>query len=390
MVQAPLTGGYVVRPAVSTSSKLQERKKRLAPLSLNVEVACKSFEDGFSGDSPPIKQLYEMLEILGQGSTGVVYRAQCKKDQRIVAVKTMHARDEEMRSILREEFEILCKLSHPHIIQAFDFFTHKDQAALVLEYFPGHSLTSAIKEAPGHLFPEASAQLLFKMLLQAIDYLHNRRIVHRDVKTDNVLVSKRLDDLRLVDFNTARRLCQGALTMTGTQEYSPPEVLLGESPSESGDIWCAGLCLHLMLCGNMPERGTGRLCLAAYAQAVATQPVLLSGAAWQGISAPCKAVLSKCLALKKNERPAAMTLLSQPWLQCSAQGMAIGKRKAERTRLLRVAAVAEEPAPWLMLARTASEDHDAYGASQKFMTDPVRMPPRTCSLTCEREIGVAN
>jgi len=374
-----ITAGCV-RASVPTSSKLQERKKRLQNLQLNLEAAGKSEEE----PTTPLKEQYELLESLGQGSTGVVYRAQGKKDGRIVAVKTMHARDEEMRNIMREEYNILRSLSHPHIIEAFDFFTHKDQAALVLEYFPGCSMTSAIKEAPGHRLPEATAHLLFKMLLQAVDYLHKRRIVHRDVKTDNILVSQDLSDLRLVDFNTARHLCEGALTMTGTQLYSPPEVLGGESPSEAGDIWCAGLCLHLMLCGSMPERGPGRRCLAAYAEAVATQPVLLSGAAWQGISAPCKAILRQCLALKKTQRPAAMTLLSQPWLD---GGTAVVGRKGKADRMRLLGQLAGDPAQkrWLTVMRTLSEDTTAE-ASEKFSTDS--FVQRTCSLTCEREFGL--
>ncbi|CAE8691554.1 unnamed protein product, partial [Polarella glacialis] len=200
---------------------------------------------------------YEILETIGQGSTGVVYRGRRKADGAEVALKTMQALDEEMIRLRREEYDTLLKLKHPHIIQAFDFFTDaKCHAVLVLEFFKGLSLSEAVKaETKGHHgLPENTAQALFRMLLQATDYLHSHRIVHRDIKGDNVLLSPDLTDLRLSDFNTARCLMDGgALTMTGTTDYSAPEILEGgESPSEGGDIWSAGLCLHLMLTGKLP------------------------------------------------------------------------------------------------------------------------------------------
>ncbi|CAE8586532.1 unnamed protein product, partial [Polarella glacialis] len=193
-------------------------------------------------------------------------------------------------------------------------------AVLVLEFFKGLSLSEAVKaETKGHHgLPENTAQALFRMLLQATDYLHSHRIVHRDIKGDNVLLSPDLTDLRLSDFNTARCLMDGgALTMTGTTDYSAPEILEGgESPSEGGDIWSAGLCLHLMLTGKLPWASHRYQSLEAFAQAVVyRQPRLLQGAAFQTISKPCRDILRQCLAVDKRFRPAAMTLLTQDWLR---------------------------------------------------------------------------
>ncbi|CAE8645335.1 unnamed protein product [Polarella glacialis] len=255
---------------------------------------------------------FEILESIGQGSTGVVYRATRKADGVEVALKTMQALDEEMIDLRRKEYDTLLKLKHPHIIQA---------------------------ETKGHHgLPEITAQALFRMLLQATDYLHQHRIVHRDIKGDNVLLSPDLTDLRLTDFNTARCLMDGgSLTMTGTMEYSAPEILQGESPSEGGDIWSAGLCLHLMLAGKLPWASHRYQSLEDYAQAVVyRQPRLLQGEASQTISKPCKSILRQCLAVDKNLRPAAMTLLTQDWLRVSCR----------KTRTTRTGSVEYSSEPW--------------------------------------------
>ncbi|CAE8625561.1 unnamed protein product [Polarella glacialis] len=284
---------------------------------------------------------FEILESIGQGSTGVVYRATRKADGVEVALKTMQALDEEMIDLRRKEYDTLLKLKHPHIIQAFDFFTTaKCHAVLVLEFFRGTSLSEAVKaETKGHHgLPEITAQALFRMLLQATDYLHQHRIVHRDIKGDNVLLSPDLTDLRLTDFNTARCLMDGgSLTMTGTMMYSAPEILQGESPSEGGDIWSAGLCLHLMLAGKLPWASHRSQSLEDYAQAVVyRQPRLLQGEASQTISKPCKSILRQCLAVDKNLRPAAMTLLTQNWLRVSCR----------KTRTTRTGSVEYSSEPW--------------------------------------------
>merc|ERR1712176_1195419 len=117
--------------------------------------------------------------------------------------------------------------------------------------FEGRSLEDTVRKSPKKHLTESQARLLFLKLMNAIAHLHTHNIIHRDVKAENILVSLALDSIRLLDFNTATASA-GALTMTGTIDYLPPEVLLGESPSQTSDIWSAGLCLHLMLIGALP------------------------------------------------------------------------------------------------------------------------------------------
>jgi len=119
-------------------------------------------------------------------------------------------------------------------------------------------------------YTELEAAKCFMQIMDAIQYLHSQGIVHRDIKAQNLLVSASLDDLRVIDFNTARRLEEGgSLTMTGTHEWSAPEVLLGSSPSDCSDIWGTGLCLYFMLQGKLPYRMCAYSSADCFAQAVA-------------------------------------------------------------------------------------------------------------------------
>merc|ERR1719223_866869 len=125
-----------------------------------------------------------------------------------------------------------------------------------MELFDGAPLDEAVRRSPSKCFSEAHARILFVQLLQAIDHLHQRAILHRDVKAQNVLVANSIGvpDLRLVDFNIACRIADGSLTATGTRDYAAPEMFAGGSASEASDIWAAGLCLQFMLAGRLPRR----------------------------------------------------------------------------------------------------------------------------------------
>jgi serine/threonine protein kinase len=220
--------------------------------------------------------------------------------------------DPEFLAIMEKEYQILKQIEHPHIIRAYDFFSSVDNSVLVMELFDGPSLESMVRSSEGRHLQVDTSRLLFCQLLQAIDYLHRHRIVHRDVKAANILVSQDQKDLRLVDFNTARCLREGlSLTMTGTLDYAAPEILQGESPSECGDIWSAGLCLHFMLAGRLPRRREQFASLPDFAEAVATRKVTLHGRRWSGIPESCKVMLQQCLEVNMSLRPTAATLLGR-------------------------------------------------------------------------------
>jgi serine/threonine-protein kinase len=187
----------------------------------------------------------------------VAYSATRAVDGKRVVVKMMRAVDEELCKVAKEEYDLLRGLSHPNIIQAIDFVANPSCIALVLDAYDGCNLEEAVRKEPDqHLRCDVSVRLFVK-LLSAVSYLHEMHVIHRDVKAANILVSGDMRDLMLIDFNTARRvLSDMALTATGTPEYVSPEVISGEPPSQTHDVWTLGLCLHVMLVGRLPKRSS--------------------------------------------------------------------------------------------------------------------------------------
>lgn len=332
MVRSASKDDSVPKPVPPKEERRSLSKRRG---SKNITVACPSYRDQDTlQQASSWAEQFDLHEKLGQGSTGLVRRAIRKADELEVAVKIMQAVDEEMVSIRREEFKILQKIDHPHIVKALDFFAASDHAALVLAYFPSQTLDDAVQNSPEHRLAEPTSRGLSKMLFQAIDCLHQHRIVHRDVKAANILVSHDLTNLRLVDFNTARCMLDGgSLTMTGTSLYLPPEVLQGASPSESCDVWSAGLCLHMMLAGCLPWLSAANRTPASYAKKILGKPLCLEGSPWESLSDECKRFLKLCLSLDMKLRPAPTTLLQHAWLQGSKPSeFATQGRSAKHTR----------------------------------------------------------
>ncbi|CAE8728030.1 unnamed protein product [Polarella glacialis] len=251
---------------------------------------------------------YRRLNALGQGTTSTVYRAVRLADNRAVALKVIKRCDPEMAEVARREYELLLGLTHPNIIKVIDFLASPNQCStLVLEYFEGQSLQKVVQLAGARRFSYSDALPLFAQLLEVVRYLHESGVVHRDIKADNILVSTDLGRLMLIDFNTARYDRENsAMTMTGTKEYAAPEVLCGEPPSESSDVWNAGLCFHLMLVGRLPLRDSE----GAWADIVVDIPAILPAQGLGTTRALCKALLLRSLADDKRLRPSASELLA--------------------------------------------------------------------------------
>eukprot|EP00931_Biecheleriopsis_adriatica_P011884 TRINITY_DN112976_c0_g1_i1.p1 TRINITY_DN112976_c0_g1~~TRINITY_DN112976_c0_g1_i1.p1 ORF type:complete len:375 (+),score=64.84 TRINITY_DN112976_c0_g1_i1:68-1192(+) len=280
---------------------LKERRRSETLKLDKLSIARPQREQAFANS---LLQHYDVLELLGHGSTSVVHKALRKSDKQIVAVKTMEATDEDMLQLRAQEYDLLRRIEHPHIIRALDFLADEVRATVVVEYFSGKSLLKALKQSPGARLAESDARSLFHMLLQAIDYLHSHQILHRDVKCENILVRHDLSDLRLIDFNAARCVLEGeSLTMTGDQAYHAPEVLAGNSATEKADIWSSGVCLHFMLAGLHPARCTDTWMLQVQARQNSSE------------------LLQRCLAVDMNARPSSREVLEDVWFS----GIPVGR-----------------------------------------------------------------
>ncbi|KAG0323788.1 signal transducing kinase of the PAK [Dissophora globulifera] len=208
--------------------------------------------------APERKHDYEELEQIGQGASGKVYHAFRKASNREqVAIKVMNLRMQPKKGLLIDEVELmkdLAKTKHEHIVNYIDSFmsndirTQEDELWVVMEFMEAGTLTDVI--AP-FLIGDAQVASICKMTLSALKFLHENMIIHRDLKSDNVLISPN-GNIKLTDFGFSARLSDQRTTMVGTPYWMAPEVVRGQTYSYKVDIWSLGIMVVEMLEGKPP------------------------------------------------------------------------------------------------------------------------------------------
>lgn len=210
---------------------------------------------------------YEILEVLGQGGMGVVYRARQARLNRIVAIKAIRADWNFGREALRRfqaEAEAIARLQHPNILQIYDVGEHAGQPFIVMEYCVGASLASRLRGAEP--LPPAEAAGLVRTLAGAVHYAHERGVIHRDLKPSNVLLNED-GTPKIVDWGLAKRLDQDDVNQTqsgviiGTPSYMAPEQARGDikAVGPPADIYSLGSMLYELLTGRPPFRGASSM-----------------------------------------------------------------------------------------------------------------------------------
>ncbi len=198
---------------------------------------------------------YRIVEQIGQGGMGVVFRAFDVELQRYVALKfTTGMVDEARRKRFRDEALALARLNHPHIGVVHGFETINGIDVLVMEYISGHTLAEKISGAP---MPESSIVSVGLQLAGALREAHAGGVVHRDLKPSNILITED-GDAKVLDFGLAllrseSSPTQSAVKLEGTVQYIAPEVLRGGIPDERSDIYSLGAVLYEMATGRPPH-----------------------------------------------------------------------------------------------------------------------------------------
>ena len=203
----------------------------------------------------------EILELLGRGGMGVVYKARQKDLDRFVALKILPgevARDSSFAERFNREAKALARLNHPRIVTIYDFgVTEAGQYYLVMEYVDGANLRAIIRG--GELAP-AQALALVPQICEALQFAHDEGIVHRDIKPANILLDKK-GRVKIADFGLAKLMHRApdvhSLTANGqtmgTPQYMAPEQLeKPESVDHRADIYSLGVVFYEMLTGELP------------------------------------------------------------------------------------------------------------------------------------------
>lgn len=201
---------------------------------------------------------YEIIEEIGRGGMAVVYKALHTSLERIVAIKELHSSlrdDMELVERFKREAKAAASLNHPNIVQVYDFWNDRNTYYLAMEYIDGVDLKT-ILERCGRL-PLEIALIIAAQISDAIDFAHQRKIVHRDIKTGNIIVSKK-GIVKLADFGiahimdtTGSHLTQSGIVL-GTPAYMSPEQVRGDKLTEASDIFSFGIVMYEMLTGKKP------------------------------------------------------------------------------------------------------------------------------------------
>ena len=195
---------------------------------------------------------YIILEMIGEGAFGKVYKGQRKCTNQIVAIKKILKKGKKEKELknLRQEIDILHRLYHENIIQCLDSFETNSEFCLVTELATGQ-LYEIVQE--DKKLPEKQIKEIALQLTSAIFYLHNNNIIHRDIKPQNVLISAS-GIIKICDFGFARAIDNKTMitSIKGTPLYMAPELLKEYPYNKKADLWSLGVILYELYVGQPP------------------------------------------------------------------------------------------------------------------------------------------
>lgn len=210
---------------------------------------------------------YQVLARIAAGGMGEVYRAHDPVLNREIALKILHpslAGDEGFIDRFRREARAAGMLSHPNIVGVHDWGQAGDVYFMVMEYIRGSNLRALLSRA-GPLPPAQAAEIV-SQVLAALGHAHVQGIVHRDVKPENVLITRE-GVVKVADFGLARALAESRVThapgtVTGTVQYLAPEQIQGEPADPKTDLYATGIVLYELLVGRVPFTGETSVAIA--------------------------------------------------------------------------------------------------------------------------------
>lgn len=246
---------------------------------------------------------YDILEKIGQGGFGKVYRGYDPQLQRAVAIKTCTAQDPSLRQRFVREARIAAGLHHPNIVTVYDFGEENGLPYLVQELLDGEDLDRRIERRES--IPLATAQSYLLQIAQGLAYAHDQEVLHRDVKPENVRVLPG-GRIKILDFGIAcliseQRRLTGEHRTIGTVGYMAPEQLQGHDLDERSDIFAFGVLAYQLLGLQRPFDGKS---FANISQRILhDEPVSLQTLR-PGVPGPLDDWVRQCLAKQPDDRPA--------------------------------------------------------------------------------------
>ena len=240
---------------------------------------------------------YKLIEKLGRGGMGVVYRAKDTRLNSLVAIKVLSEQlEQDLRGIelLKREARTAMRLSHPNIVKLYGYEECPEGRFLVMEYVEGRSLSDLLIEKKR--LPEEQVKRFGIEICKGLEHSHSEKVIHRDIKPANVMVEKN-GRTKVADFGIARILedahtRQTGKATSGTLLYMSPEQIMGRKTDGRSDIYSLGITLYELLEGEPPFK-SGDISLQHLRRSIRPIP---------GISEHLNLILQKCCAKKPEDR----------------------------------------------------------------------------------------
>ncbi|XP_064410998.1 serine/threonine-protein kinase Nek11 isoform X2 [Latimeria chalumnae] len=272
---------------------------------------------------PLIARRYAIQRKLGSGGFGTVYLVldkKAKKGEELKVLKEISVGDLKPNETVQANLEaqLLSKLDHPAIVKFYTSFLERDSFCIITEYCEGRDLDCKIKEykQAGKIFPESQIVEWFLQLLLGVYYMHERRILHRDLKAKNIFMKNNL--VKIGDFGVSRLLmgsCDLATTFTGTPYYMSPEALTHQGYDSKSDIWSLACILYEMCC--LDHVFTGHNFMSVVLKIVEGETPSLPGR----YSSELNSIMQSMLNKSPSMRPSAATILKMPYINEQLQNI---------------------------------------------------------------------
>lgn len=288
----------------------------------------------------PFKEVYTLFDVsrakrLGAGGFGKVYLIKHKREGRRYAAKYQKLTSPKMTQLVREEAGFLKDLSEgKRVVDIFEYYEKDRHSLMVLEYLEGGELFARVGASNYDLTEEKCKHFVVEML-KAVNYIHERRIIHLDLKPQNIMMKSRKDEfkIKLIDFGLAKRLDHGRVKtgFVGTVGFMAPEIATSQYGGHSldyatpaTDIFSLGVIIYMLVSGGLEPFWDGNDVRAI--KNTIRKEVSFHHREFSGVSSAAKDFIKRLLEKKPGRRMTGRDCLGHTWLHMGGQGDRYGHR----------------------------------------------------------------